>query len=77
MENNYEIAVFGENIRKLRYRENLSKQKMAKRLGIGVQSLSLIESGILPKRLSACILYRIYQEFNITPSGIFSPIDEE
>ena len=31
MKNNYEIAVFGENIRKLRYRENLSKQKMAKK----------------------------------------------
>lgn len=76
MKNNYEIAVFGENIRKLRYRENLSKQKMAKKLGIGVQSLSLIESGILPKRLSVCILYRIYKEFNITPSGIFSPTDE-
>ena len=49
---------------------------VAKKLGIGVQSLSLIENGILPKRLSVCILYRIYKEFNITPSGIFSPTDE-
>lgn len=44
---------------------------MAKLLGIGVGSLTKIEKGELPQRLSANIIYRIYKEFGIKPSDQF------
>lgn len=63
----YELSVFCENFKKLRKKEKLSKRKMAKILGIGVKSITLIENGTVPKRLSFKIMIKIYNNFGITP----------
>ncbi len=67
-----ELGIFCENVKRLRQREGLSKKEMAKKLGIGVKSLTLIESGIVSKRLGANVLLNILNNFNIYPSDMFS-----
>ena len=67
-----EIDVFCKNIRQIRSREGLSKTAMAKMLGIGVQSLTKIENGILPARLSCKIFENIYFHFGIVPKALFT-----
>ncbi len=62
---------FCRNIKKLREQQGLSKKNMAERLGIGVRSLSLLESGILPPRLSCDVLWYIYDHFGILPQEMF------
>ena len=49
---------------------------MAKKLGIGVKSLELIESGSLPPRVSVRVVYMIYENFGILPKDIFYPIKQ-
>ena len=72
MDNTKEIAIFCENIRRLRAMHGLSQKEMAKRLGIGVHSLSLLENGILPKRLGCDVIYLLYQQFGMTPDNMFT-----
>ena len=69
-----ESIIFCQNIKKLREREKLSKKDMAKRIGIGVKSLTMLENSILPKRLTCEIVFKIQDEFNIHPKNIFKPI---
>lgn len=76
MNNTEEVAIFCENIRRLRAQHRLSKKEMAKRLEIGVHSLSLLESGVLPTRLRCDIIYAIYTQFGITPNRMFSVLIE-
>ena len=66
-----EIARFCSNIRTLREREGLSKAAMAKRLHIGVGTLTRLESGELPPRLDCCIIFAICDEFDISISDLF------
>ena len=66
-----EIARFCSNIRTLREREGLSKAAMAKRLHIGVGTLTRLESGELPPRLDCCIIFAICDEFDISISALF------
>ncbi|MBP3495258.1 MAG: helix-turn-helix transcriptional regulator [Clostridia bacterium] len=72
MEINEIINSFCNNIRVLRKREGLSKKKMAKIMGIGIKSLSLIEDNILPRRLRCGVLIKIHNYFGILPSEIVS-----
>ena len=67
-----ELSVFCENIKTLRKREGLSKKEMAKKLGIGVKNLTLLESGVVSKRLGAHILINIRKFFHISPHDMFS-----
>ena len=69
-----ETENFCRNIHALRLARNLTKQEMASLLGIGTVSLSKIEAGILPKRLSYAILLRLHGYFSILPSEIFSDV---
>ncbi len=69
-----ETLIFCQNIKKLREREKLSKKEMAKRLEIGVKSLTMLENGTIPKRLSCKFIFRIEDEFNILPKNIFKPL---
>ena len=46
--------------------------EMAKRLGISVKTLLAVEKGQLPPRLSFSILFRIQQEFGVSPKDLFS-----
>ena len=47
---------------------------MAKRLEIGVNSLTMLENGIIPKRLSCELIFKIEDEFDILPKNIFKPL---
>ena len=44
---------------------------MAKVLGIGTKTLTEIENGILPPRLSCDILIKVYEVFHILPNMMF------
>ena len=66
-----EIARFCSNIRTLREREGLSTAAMAKRLHIGVGTLTRLERGELPPRLDCCIIFAICDEFDISISDLF------
>ncbi len=63
--------IFCANVKELRKKNNLSKREMAKRLGIGVKSLTLIENGIIPPRLNCEILFYIRKSFGVKPSDLF------
>jgi len=70
-----ECAVFCENIRLLRQKHNLSKKDMAKILEISVHSLSMIERGILPTKLSCEVLFCILDYFNTPIRTLFVPME--
>ena len=76
-ENDTEFAIFQNNIKFLRKKENLSKKDMAKLLQISVNSLNKIESGIMPERLGIGIVFRIQQVFGVLPREQFQHIDTE
>ncbi|MBQ3508079.1 MAG: helix-turn-helix transcriptional regulator [Clostridia bacterium] len=69
--NEKQIRIFCENLRKLRKATGLSLADMAQRLQIGRSTLSSLERGILPPRLSCTILFRIQHEFHIEPKDMF------
>ena len=69
--NDKEIKIFCENIKYLRKEKGLSKKEMAKKLGISTASLSILESGKLPPRLTVEPLFHIHKNFGISPSEIF------
>lgn len=77
MNNTEEIAIFCENVRRLRTKHGLSKKEMARRLEIGVHSLSLLESGVLPKWLGCDIIYAIHDHFGITPNKMVTSLLEK
>lgn len=64
------LLIFCENVRLLRKREGLTQKEMAKRLKISVKSLSRIEKGTVPPRLSCEIVVNIYFEFGIDTSDV-------
>ena len=68
---NSEIQIFCKNMTKLRKKYNLTQKEMAKICGIGVKSISLIEKGILPPRLSAEIIFTVANYFNVSPKDMF------
>lgn len=67
-----ELSIFCENIKTLRKREGLSKKEMAEKLGIGIKNLTLLERGVVSKRLGANILINIQRNFHISPNKMFS-----
>ena len=67
-----EERILCKNIKYLRFQHNLSKKEMAKKLGIGIASLSKIESGILPPRLTHELLLLIHEHFGISPHKILT-----
>ena len=77
MKQDYKIEVFGDNLKRIRKSNGLSMNTMSKVLGIGVKSLSSLERGILPPRMSASILIKINNEFGFLPSEMFLKIDEK
>lgn len=69
-----EIEILCKNICYLRRVHGLSKKEMANKLGIGIYSLTKLESGILPPRLTTNVLLRIYDVFGIKPAKMFLPL---
>lgn len=62
------------NITWLRKKHNLSKKDMANLLQIGVGSLTKIEKGELPLRLSTEVIFRVSNIFGIAPEDLFTPL---
>ncbi|MBQ7896984.1 MAG: helix-turn-helix transcriptional regulator [Clostridia bacterium] len=56
---------FCKSVKKLREENNLTKAEMAKKLKISVKTLTMIERGIVPPRLSCGIVIYIYKEFGV------------
>ena len=69
-----EIEVFCQNVKLLRERNGLSEKEMAKILEIGAASLTKIEQGIIPYRVSASIVIKLAQHFSIEPHRLFTPL---
>ena len=67
-------SIFCDNVKKIRELHHLSLQEMAEKLHIGVRSLSMIENGILPPRLSVKIIFLLCRNFEIYPSQLFTPL---
>ena len=62
---------FMHNVAFLRKACGLSKREMAKRMQIGVGSLTKLENGILPPKLSPLVLLQIEQSFGLSPDDQF------
>ena len=56
------------NIKWIRKQNRISKKKMSEILGISLCQLNKIENGILPERLQAEIVFRIWHYFGIHPT---------
>ena len=65
-------ANFAHNVAWLRKKNGLSKKEMARLLKIGLWSLNKLESGILPPKMSFEVVYRIYDNFGITPEAMIA-----
>ncbi len=74
MINQTEYQIFSQNIACLRKAYRLSKKEMAKRLGIGVGSLTKIERGEIPARLGCQVIIRASATFGIRPAALFERI---
>ena len=68
------FLAFSENIKCIRKKAGLNQKEMARILGIGVSTLSKIEKGVLPPRLSCSVLFRLQQRFGVHPKDLFVPI---
>ena len=68
---------FSRNICYLRETHHLSKRAMAKLLGISIKSLSLLEAGTIPPRMTINVLRRIFAVFHVTPHTMFSILLEQ
>lgn len=64
------------NIRWLRKTHGLSKSRMAAIMGISVKSLSLLESGVIPKRVGCDALWNIRVYFHVSIKDLFYPLNE-
>ena len=51
----------------------MTQREMAHKLGISISTLTKIEKGIIPPRLSCSILFRVQREFGIHPKDLFAP----
>ncbi len=62
---------FCDNVRFLREREGLTKLEMARKLQVSIRTVTMLERGIVPRRLSSTTVFNIYYEFGISPDDIF------
>ncbi len=69
-----ELKNLCDNVVFLRQKNKLSKRFMAQKLHISIKTLTHIENGVIPKRLSVEFLFRIYDEFHISPKDMVSTL---
>ncbi len=72
-----ELLFFCRNLKTLRQVCGYSKGKMARTCGIGRETLSRLERGDVPPRLSCAVLSRVYEHFGILPSQMLFPWEGE
>ena len=63
---------FCYNVSWLRKHHGLSKKQMAKLMEIGTGSVTKLEKGIFPPRMSINVVMLIYRHFGIRPSAQFT-----
>ena len=73
MTNYQEILYLGQHIKRIRKEYKLSQMEMARKLHVCVHTLSKIEKGILPPRMSCEFLFNIENQFGIHPKDLFKP----
>lgn len=73
MKNDKYVRYFCENIKAIRKANKLTKGKMAQKLGIDKNYLSILEKGKVPDELSVDVLTKIYKHFGIKATKMFSP----
>lgn len=59
------------NLYLIRKKNGLTQKEMAKRIGIGINTLRQLEKGIIPSRVSVGLIFNISNEFNIEPHELF------
>ena len=69
-----QVIIFCQNVKTLRKQNGLTQKEMAEKLGIGVKSLSLMENGIVPKRLSTEVIYKVSNCFDVSASVLLSTV---
>ena len=70
------MLTFCANIRFLRNNHELSKQNMARILGIGVKTLTAMEAGVVPRRLGSSVLIRAAEFFEMSTDALFLPLEK-
>ena len=65
------------NIRYLRMTHGLSRTVMARKLGITIKTLDLLESGIMPRSCTVRLLFHIQKNFGVSPYDCLSARLEE
>lgn len=69
--NDRQLENFAHNVTWLRQYYGISKKRMAQLLKISINSLTRLESGEVPPKMSALILLHVYKHFGIRPSDQF------
>lgn len=72
-----EMTVFCNNVKRLREGQGLTRKEMAARIGVGVETLTRLETGEIPPRLSVSVVCKISREFNIHPGELFMDVDRK
>ena len=63
---------FTHNVAWLRKHHGLTKKEMAQMLGIGVSSLTKLENGIVPQRMTTEVLNQLCTHFHVDLSDLFA-----
>ena len=66
MNNSKQLDTLCHNIFALRKSRGLSKKKMAEILCIGTKSLTALEGGTIPERMSCAVLFRAAEFFGVS-----------
>ena len=69
--------LFCKNIVFLKEKHLPSEKEMAHRLGISVGRMKKIEKGVIPKRMSARIIFRVCHCFGVHPGELFLSREED
>ena len=68
-----ELKNFMRNVTELRRHNGYSKKRMAELLGISIGTLSKMECGQFPPRLSVTVMYNVWKHFGVHVKDQFLP----
>ena len=70
---NFDFHNLCANIRYLRATHGLSRTAMARKLGITIKTLDMLESESFPRRCTIRLLYNLQRNFGLSLSECFAP----
>lgn len=71
------MKYLSHNILYLRKRHNITKKEMANLLRVSTKTLTKIEQGILPPRLSVEVLFKVQEQFGVQLHFLVSKMLDE